>query len=88
MAHRVAKVAVSLPKEVFRSVEQERRKLKMGRSEAVVEALRAWLKQHEEQELVRQYIEGYRKYPEHLSPEEAKARLKLAAQAFHPDERW
>lgn len=88
MAHRVAKVAVSLPREVFRSVEQERRKLKMGRSEAVVEALQGWLKQHEEQELERQYVEGYMKHPERLSAAESRAWLKIAADAFRKDAPW
>ncbi len=80
MASQTAKVAISMPKEVFRSVEQTRRKLKMDRSEAVVEALQAWLKEHEERELVRQYVEGYRKHPE--SKREAKAWTHLATEVF------
>lgn len=86
MAHEAAKVAISMPQEVFRSVEQTRRRLRMARSEAVVEALRAWLKNLEEKELIRQYIEGYRKYPE--SKSEAKAWTRLAAKVFRKDLPW
>lgn len=88
MAHGTAKVAISMPQETFRSIERARRKLKLGRSEAVVEALRAWLKQQEEAEMIRQYVEGYRRHPEQISPAEAKARLKMAADAFHKHESW
>lgn len=88
MAHEAAKVAVSMPQEVFRSVEQARRRLRMARSEAVVEALRAWLKNLEEKEMIRQYIEGYRRHPERLSPAEAKARLKMTAEVFRKEAPW
>lgn len=83
MSHGAAKVAISMPKEVFRSVEQIRRKLKLARSTAVVEALQVWLKQHEEEDLVRQYVAGYRTHPE--SRAESKAWTRLAASAFHKD---
>ncbi len=83
MSNGVAKVAVSLPKELFDSVEQARRKLKLPRSAAVVEALRAWLKSQEEEKRIRQYVEGYRKHPESAS--ETKAWHRLAAREFHKD---
>ncbi len=83
MSSAVAKVAVSLPKELFDSVEQARRKLKLPRSAAVGEALRAWLKRQEEEKLIRQYTEGYRKHPE--SALETKAWHRLAAHEFHRD---
>ena len=86
MTHGVAKVAISMPRGVFRSVEQARKKLKMARSEAVVEALEAWLKGREEEEMVRQYVEGYRRHPE--SKAEAKAWTRIAARAFHKDPPW
>jgi len=86
MSAQTAKVAISMPKEMFRSVEQTRRKLKLARSEAVVEALRAWLKKREEEELVRQYVEGYRKHPE--SKSEARVWTRLAAEVFRKDLPW
>lgn len=88
MANGAAKVAISMPKEIFRSVEKTRRKLKMARSEAVVEALRVWLKELEEKELIRQYVEGYRRHPERISPQEVKARLKMAAEVFRKEAPW
>ena len=83
MASQTAKVAISMPKELFRSVEQVRRELKIPRSEAIVEAIRAWLKRREEEQAIRQYIEGYRKHPE--SKAEARAWTRLAADSFHKD---
>jgi metal-responsive CopG/Arc/MetJ family transcriptional regulator len=83
MSSSVAKVAVSLPKELFDSMEQARRKLKLPRSAAVVEALRAWLKRQEEEKLVRQYTEGYRKHPE--SRMEVREGSRYAAREFGKD---
>ena len=79
----VSKVAISLPKGLFHSMEQARRKLKLQRSAAVVEALQAWLKKQEEEKFVRQYTEGYRKHPE--SRLESKQWGRLAALEFHKD---
>lgn len=83
MAYGTAKVAISMPREVFRAMEQIRRELKIPRSAAVVEALRAWLKERQEREQIRQYIEGYQRYPE--SKAEVKAWTRLAAESFHKD---
>jgi metal-responsive CopG/Arc/MetJ family transcriptional regulator len=83
MSSAVAKVAVSLPKELFNSMEQARRKLKLPRSAAVVEALRAWLKRQEEEKLVRQYTEGYRRHPE--SRLEVREGSRHAAREFGKD---
>ncbi len=88
MPSQTAKVAISMPKEVFRSIEQARRELKMPRSAAIVKAVRVWLRQREKEKLIRQYVEGYRKYPEKVSPAEAKARMRIAAMTFQKGERW
>jgi Arc/MetJ-type ribon-helix-helix transcriptional regulator len=74
------KVAVSLPKEQFRLVEKQRRLLKVSRSAAVREALRRWLESLEEQEAIRQYIDGYGRHPE--SPEEIKAIEQASLEAL------
>lgn len=58
------KVAVSLPKEEFRLVERRRRQLKLSRSAAVARAIAQWLHASEEDQRVRQYMEGYRRSPE------------------------
>ncbi len=88
MRYGTAKVAISIPKDIFRMVEEARRELKVPRSTAIVEALDSWLKRRAEERRIRQYIEGYRRHPERISPAEAKARLKMAADAFHKDEGW
>lgn len=88
MSGGTAKVAISMPREIFRSVERTRRRLHLARSEAVVKALEAWLRQLEERVAVQRYIAGYRRHPERLSPVEAKARLKLTAAVFRKDAPW
>lgn len=88
MAAQTAKVAISMPNDLFRSVEQVRRDLKIPRSAAIVEAIRDWLKRREKEKLIRQYVEGYRRHPERLSPAEAKAWLKMAGEAFQRAGEW
>lgn len=88
MAQQTAKVAISLPLEVFRAVEQVRREMKIPRSAAIVEAIRAWLKSRQEKEMIRQYVEGYRRHPERISAAEAKAWMKVAAEVFHKEAPW
>ena len=83
IARGTAKVAISMPRETFRSVERARRNLKLGRSEAVVAALRNWLREQEEAEMVRQYVEGYRRHPE--SRQDSRVWSRLAGAAFHQD---
>ncbi len=83
MANRSAKVAISMPKDLFRAVEQVRRELKIPRSAAIVEAIHIWLKRYKEQEKIRQYVAGYRKYPE--SREEVKQWTSLTAKTFGKD---
>ena len=83
MAYGTAKVAISMPKDLFQAMERIRRELRIPRSAAVVEALRAWLKSRQEKEQIRQYVEGYRRHPE--SKAEVKAWTRLAAESFHKD---
>ena len=78
--HTTVKVAVSLPKAQFQIAEKRRRLLHVSRSAMVREALQQWLKNLEEQEAVRQYIEGYRQRPE--SREEIKAMQHAAVEAL------
>jgi hypothetical protein len=47
----------------------------------VKEALRVWLKRQQEEKLIRQYTEGYRKHPE--SGSEVRAWSRLAVHEFH-----
>ncbi len=88
MPSQTAKVAISMPKELFRSIEQVRREMKIPRSAAIVEAIRTWLKSRQEKEMIRQYVEGYRRHPEKISTAEAKAWTKMAAEVFHKEAPW
>lgn len=83
MPSQTAKVTISMPKELFKAVEQVRREMKIPRSAAILQALQAWLKDRQEREQIRRYIDGYRRHPE--SKAEAKAWTRLAAESFHKD---
>ena len=64
MAAKTSRVAISLPKDLLRQVEQARRHLGLARSRAIYEALRLWLRKEEQEKLEAQYARGYEKHPE------------------------
>jgi len=64
MAKFAIKVAVSIPKDLYQALERARKKNGKSRSAVVQDALRHWLNQQREAEMVRQYVEGYRRMPE------------------------
>lgn len=64
MAHAAAKIAISLPVELFRLLERARKVFGKSRSEIVQDALRRWAAHAQLDPKVRQYIEGYRKHPD------------------------
>ena len=70
-----SKVAVSLPADLYKAVEQARKKSGKSRSAAMQDALRHWLKQQEQAILIREYEAGYRRKPE------GKREVKAAAAA-------
>jgi metal-responsive CopG/Arc/MetJ family transcriptional regulator len=61
---RAVKVAVSLPSDLFKAAERERRAIGDSRSEFFRRALETVLRRHRERESIRQYVEGYRTQPE------------------------
>lgn len=79
------KVAISLPKETFDAVEQSRRELGLARSAVIVEAMKLWLRQREEQALERRYEQGYRKRPE--TPAEVEGMFRAGLSSF-AQEQW
>lgn len=85
MHSRTAKVAVSLPEDTFKEVERLRHELGLARSAAVVEALRLWLRQKEQQELEERYVKGYQRKPE--KPSEVESLFRAGLSSFMP-ERW
>ena len=67
MEPKTAKVTISLPKQTLDQVERLRHEIGLARSEAVLEALRFWLRAKEDQELEEKYVRGYRRKPERPS---------------------
>lgn len=82
---KIAKIAISLPKEVLVSVEQERRKGGESRSEFFRRAVEALLRRQQEQEMSEQYIRAYQQIPE--TEEEIEA-ARHAASNILAKEPW
>ncbi len=75
------KVAVSLPKTQFQSLEKQRRIRHLSRSAMVREVLDQWLKHVNEEEAVRRYIAGYQRHPESAKGWRAIERVQVEAMA-------
>jgi metal-responsive CopG/Arc/MetJ family transcriptional regulator len=76
------KVAVSIPHDLYRAVEQVRKKRGQSRSAVLQDAIRHWLKQQEQVVLIQAYEAGYRRKPEsrrEVEAAEAAAIRMLAA---------
>ncbi len=84
MSARTVKVAISLPLEEFKEVENLRKQLSISRSAVFVKALHQWIKALKTAEQDRRYAEGYRKYPE---TEEEHIPLSMVAEAL-ADSPW
>ncbi|NQT75912.1 MAG: hypothetical protein HQ566_05255 [Candidatus Omnitrophica bacterium] len=83
------KIAISLPKEDFKLLEAVRKRMGITRSALIDKAIHYWLSKSKEEEMVRQYIEGYRRHPE--TPEELEeltAMEKLALETWSKEEEW
>ncbi|MEW6556967.1 MAG: ribbon-helix-helix domain-containing protein [Elusimicrobiota bacterium] len=78
------KVAISLPASDYKKIENIRRKMKIGRSALIDDAIRFWLDWVEQQELIKQYESGYRKNPEDI--QQIKVMEKLSAEAFREED--
>ena len=80
-----AKIAISLPVEDLKRIENVRKELKIQRSTLIDMAIRFWLDSVEKKKMIKQYEEGYRRHPE--SAKEIEALQKLSADAF-TEEGW
>ena len=83
MSKIATKVAVSLPDNLYRAVEQARKKSGKSRSAVMQDALHHWLRQQEQAVLIREYEAGYQKKPEskqEVNAAEASAARLLAAE--------
>lgn len=78
------KIAISLPKDNFHKLEQIRKKLGFGRSAIINKAIRFWLGSREQEELIKQYQEGYGKKPESIP--EVMAFEQASAEAFKEED--
>ncbi len=86
MSHGAAKIALSLPDDLFREIERARKKSGTPRSALVEDAARLWLRYEGEAALVREWEEGYRRMPE--SPAEVKSAVATARFAFDAEDDW
>ena len=83
MSKVATKVAVSLPDDLYRAVEQACKKSGKSRSAVMQDALHHWLRQQEQAVLIREYEAGYQKKPEskqEVNAAEASAARLLAAE--------
>ncbi len=85
MSVNAVKIAISLPKNVIKEVEQLRHKMGLGRSQAILEAVSLWLKKKQEEAMDKKYAEGYKKKPE--NPDEINPLFFASLSSFSKD-KW
>lgn len=86
MAKSAAKIAISIPDDLYRALEGARRRARRSRSAIVQEALRDWLRGQQQAELVREYEAGYRRRPE--DAREVEAALATATSLLRDEDDW
>jgi metal-responsive CopG/Arc/MetJ family transcriptional regulator len=79
-----AKVAISLPGNILRAVEKERKVRKESRSEFFRRAAEQLLKKEQEARAVESYVRGYRETPESVADVRAVHKAGSAALAEEP----
>ncbi len=84
MANKI--IQVPLDDELLKALNEISERRSQSRSALIREACRRYMKALEDEELDRQYEKGYKRFPEPASENEAL--LRLAAEAFDPDENW
>ncbi|MDP2919256.1 MAG: hypothetical protein Q8O43_03440 [Dehalococcoidia bacterium] len=77
-------IQVPVDKELLKALNTTCKKQKKKRAEFVREACKKLLAQLRNEELERQYIEGYKRFPEDTSL--AEAQLKMAAEVLSKEE--
>ena len=80
-----AKVAISLPEDVLRAVETERKAKGQSRSQFFRRAIERFLRQERESSAVKDYVRGYQEIPE--SAEEVEAAHHVGS-AILAEESW
>ena len=82
----VAKIAISLRSDDFKEIEMERKRMGIGRSAVIGQAIHFWLEQRKKEEMIRCYEEGYRKKPERVF--HLKGLEKAELEVLNPQEDW
>ncbi|MBI2831827.1 MAG: ribbon-helix-helix protein, CopG family [Chloroflexi bacterium] len=82
---KTAKVAISLPEDVLRIVEQERKSIGESRSQFFRRAVECLLKNKRDREASEQYVRAYNKIPE---TKEEVAAARKAASIILAEEPW
>ncbi|MBI2907311.1 MAG: ribbon-helix-helix protein, CopG family [Chloroflexi bacterium] len=82
---KTAKIAISLPEDVLKAVEQEREGSGESRSEFFRRAVETLLRHRRERELSEQYVRAYQQVPE--TSEEVEG-ARRAASAILAEEPW
>ena len=85
MSSNVAKIAVSLPKDTAKKLDEFSHRLGKGRSALMLEALKMWFGRNEEAALESRYTNSYRRNPE--KPAEINP-LYQAGLASFSQENW
>lgn len=67
MPNNTVKIAISLPKQEYQFLEKFRRKLGISRSAMIDKAISFWLKRQQDEELIKEYEDSYKKKPENVS---------------------
>jgi metal-responsive CopG/Arc/MetJ family transcriptional regulator len=85
MSKTAVKLALSLPPEDFREMENLRRKLKTTRSAVIRQALQTYFQARRQRAMVARYEKGYRKFPE--TSEELAGFAQAELEAMEAEER-
>jgi metal-responsive CopG/Arc/MetJ family transcriptional regulator len=79
------KIAISLPKELFKTAERERKARGESRSQFFRQAVESFLHQANQQRALERYVQGYREHPE---TEEEVAAVEQVSRVILSQEPW
>lgn len=86
MPNNTVKIAISLPKQEYQFLEKFRRRLGISRSAMIDKAISFWLKRQQDEELIKEYEDSYKKKPENVS--EIIALEKAGLEALSEEGGW
>lgn len=79
MASRTVKIAITIPRDIFKVLESLRQRLKVSRSSLIDQAVTHWIHDRQKTDLIHRYEEGYRKDPEDTKEIAALGRVQLTS---------